>query len=537
MSVLSANKNCYLVIARKYRPKKLTEVVGQDHVIQTLQNAILTGRLAHAYLLVGPRGVGKTSTARLLAAALNASNGPTTEPDPEDPEIQAILEGRSLDVREIDGASNNGVEQVRDLRNDVHYPPQTRHYKIYIIDEVHMLSTAAFNALLKTLEEPPEFVKFIFATTEAQKVPATIISRCQRFDLRRIPTELIARHLAKIAEKEHIQVENAALHAIARLADGGMRDAQSMLDQMISYCGKTIKESDVLQIFGLPSRKTVIEILSYLLKGEISQAWTLLAQLDAQGKDYYRILSELVSVSRELLILQQAPELLAHELNPEELTIFEQLTSLQKPSKLLRLVEHLSLAESRMRYCLQPKIWLEVTFAAAAEISKEIDLNDILSAMRENGVGLADKNLSFPKINTNISSLVRHQPQPPKVDKAKEVNEIKLIPVSNPTSSEQSHNELYSVTAEQIKPHKEFNRSTSNTYDKYASAPDSNKGQTQEDVSMLSENKAKVSIKHQQPADARKLGPDEIEQFKNDPQIMKALDLFGARIMSIQKKG
>src|SRR3954467_542789 len=220
----------YQVFARKYRPQTFDDLVGQTHVTRTLKNAVEQNRLAHAYLFVGPRGIGKTSTARILAKALNCVNGPTVSPCGVCDSCREIAGGNSLDVLEIDGASNNGVEQVRELRDNVRYAPSKGHFKIYIIDEVHMLTSAAFNALLKTLEEPPAHVKFIFATTEPQKVLATIISRCQRVDLKPIPNELIIERLKKISADEKIKISDPALACIARLADGGMRDAQSILD-------------------------------------------------------------------------------------------------------------------------------------------------------------------------------------------------------------------------------------------------------------------------------------------------------------------
>ena len=249
----------YQVFARKYRPQTFDDLVGQEHVTRTLKNAVEQNRLAHAYLFVGPRGIGKTSTARILAKALNCIHGPTVTPCGVCDNCKEIAAGNSLDVLEIDGASNNGVEQVRELRDNVRYAPAKGKYKIYIIDEVHMLTSQAFNALLKTLEEPPEHVKFIFATTEPQKLLPTILSRCQRFDLHRIPTNLIAQHLQFIAGKEKITLEPAAAHAIARGADGGLRDAESMLDQLVAFCGETIAESDVLDVFGFTSEQTVAE--------------------------------------------------------------------------------------------------------------------------------------------------------------------------------------------------------------------------------------------------------------------------------------
>ena len=233
----------YQVFARKYRPLSFKDILGQDHVVQTLANAIEQNRLAHAYLFVGPRGTGKTSTARILAKALNCEGGPKVDFDPNETICTEIAEGRCLDVLEIDGASNNGVEQVRELRDNVKFAPTSGRYKIYYIDEVHMLSNAAFNALLKTLEEPPDHVKFIFATTEATKILPTIISRCQRFDLRRIPTKIISEQLSKIANEEGITLNPVAATAIAKGADGGMRDAQSMLDPLVDCCGERIEES------------------------------------------------------------------------------------------------------------------------------------------------------------------------------------------------------------------------------------------------------------------------------------------------------
>src|SRR5215467_6440839 len=294
----------YQVIARKYRPQRFAVVVGQEHVTQTLSNAITQQRIAHAYLFVGPRGTGKTTIARIFAKCLNCTGGPKVDFADDDPRCQEIAEGRSLDVLEIDGASNRGIDEIRELRDTVKYAPASSKFKIYIIDEVHMLTKEAFNALLKTLEEPPAHVKFMFATTEPEKVLPTILSRCQRFDLRRIPAALIVKHLAHIAGLEKVKASPAALHAIARGAEGGMRDAESTLDQLISFCGDTIEETDVLSMFGLTARSQIIALAAAVLAGEAGPALRELDSLAKNGKDLGRLLSDLLNHFRNLLIYQ-----------------------------------------------------------------------------------------------------------------------------------------------------------------------------------------------------------------------------------------
>src|SRR5438094_4402825 len=294
----------YQVIARKYRPQRFSDVVGQEHVTQTLANAIRQNRIAHAYLFCGPRGTGKTTIARIFAKCLNCEGGPKADFDDNDPRCREIADGRSLDVLEIDGASNRGIEEIRELRDTVKYAPATSKFKIYIIDEVHMLTKEAFNALLKTLEEPPAHVKFMFATTEPEKVLPTILSRCQRFDLRRIPTALISKQLAFIAGKEKVKIDQAALHAIARGAEGAMRDAESTLDQLISFCGEKIEEADVLSMFGLTAQNQLLEMSRAVLAGEVEGALRQLNELANHGKDLGRLLSDLLSHFRNLLIYQ-----------------------------------------------------------------------------------------------------------------------------------------------------------------------------------------------------------------------------------------
>src|SRR5437899_11810709 len=285
----------YQVIARKSRPRRFADVVGQEHVTQPLANAIEQKRIAHAYLFCGPRGTGKTTIARIFAKCLNCTGGPKVDFADDDPRCQEITEGRSLDVLEIDGASNRGIEEVRELRETVKYAPATSRFKIYIIAEVHMLTKEAFNALLKTLEEPPAHVKFMFATTEPEKVLPTILSRCQRFDLRRIPVALIVKHLAHIAKLENVKVDEAALYAIARGAEGGMRDAESALDQLISFCGEKIVEADVLSMFGLTAQGQILSLSDAILKGEAECVLREVNELSKHGKDLGRLLSDLLN--------------------------------------------------------------------------------------------------------------------------------------------------------------------------------------------------------------------------------------------------
>src|SRR3954465_1473396 len=292
----------YQVIARKYRPQRFADVVGQEHVTRTLANAIQQNRIAHAYLFCGPRGTGKTTIARIFAMCLNSTGGPKADFAPDDPKALEISEGRSLDVLEIDGASNRGIDEIRDLRETVKYAPASSKYKIYIIDEVHMLTKEAFNALLKTLEEPPEHVKFMFATTEPEKVLPPIPWRWQRFDLRRIPSTLIVKHLGEIAAKEGAAIDDAALHAIARGAEGGMRDAESTLDQLISFCGNKIVETDVLSMFGLAARAQILTMVTAILNGQVEVALRELNDLSQNGKDLGRLLTDLLGHFRNLLI-------------------------------------------------------------------------------------------------------------------------------------------------------------------------------------------------------------------------------------------
>lgn len=368
----------YEVLARKWRPQQFADVVGQGHVTQTLQNAITSNRIAHAYLFVGPRGTGKTSLARLFAKALNCKNGPTVTPCDKCDSCREITAGISMDVLEIDGASNNGVEQVRDLRDNVKFAPVHGAYKIYIIDEVHMLSTAAFNALLKTLEEPPAHVKFFFATTEAHKVLPTIVSRCQRFDLRRIRTELIVERLNLIVKEEKITLDSDAALAIARGAEGGLRDAESALDQLIAFRGDSIAEADVLAVFGLVSRQTLEGLAMAVLKGDVTEIIRIISELDASGKDMQRLVLELLDQFRSLLIYICAPTSAASlDIVESQLESFKKQAGLATPDRLMRIAEILSQAEDRMRYSLSRRTLVETSLIRCA-LSTMVSVDELL---------------------------------------------------------------------------------------------------------------------------------------------------------------
>jgi DNA polymerase-3 subunit gamma/tau len=373
----------YQVIARKYRPQRFRDVVGQEHVTQTLAHAIEQKRIAHAYLFCGPRGTGKTTIARIFAKGLNCEGGPKVDFDDSDPRCQEIAEGRSLDVMEIDGASNNGVEQVRELRETCKYAPASSRFKIYIIDEVHMLSTAAFNALLKTLEEPPAHVKFMFATTDPEKVLPTILSRCQRFDLRRIPAALIAKHLTHIAGLEQVKIHPAALHAIARGATGAMRDAESALDQLISFCGDKIEEVDVLSMFGLTAQGQLLDLSRAVLAGEVEKALRQLNDLANHGKDLGRLLSDLLNHFRNLLIYQVSKgDLTMLEISEAEAAALKEQSPLASAEGLTRIMEVLAEAEMRIRDAASKKILVEVVLLKAIEARGAVSIDALLKQLQ-----------------------------------------------------------------------------------------------------------------------------------------------------------
>ncbi len=371
----------YQVLARKYRPQTFDELVGQDHVVKTLSNAIATQRVAHAFLFVGPRGIGKTSTARILAKALNAPGGPNVNFDPNEESIQEIAEGRSMDVIEIDGASNNNVDQIRELRDNVQYSPSKGNFKIYIIDEVHMLSSAAFNALLKTLEEPPAHVKFIFATTEPHKVLATILSRCQRFDLKRISDVDIAKQLQFIADQEGIKVEGNALRILARNAEGGMRDAESAFDQLISFCGGDIQEKDVLEVFGLTGHQEIWSLSDAIQAGQADLALQQVRELIDRGKDLGRLTQELLRFFRNQLLFIISPQMAHNELDETELHHYESIKPQPSKAAILAIIDELITLEEKIRFALVKEVLFEIAVIRMTQQREKVSLEEIIQTL------------------------------------------------------------------------------------------------------------------------------------------------------------
>jgi DNA polymerase-3 subunit gamma/tau len=438
----------YQVFARKYRPQTFDDLVGQAHVTRTLKNAVEQNRLAHAYLFVGPRGIGKTSTARILAKALNCVNGPTVTPCGVCDSCKEITGGNSLDVLEIDGASNNGVEQVRELRDNVRYAPSKGHFKIYIIDEVHMLTSAAFNALLKTLEEPPPHVKFIFATTEPQKVLPTILSRCQRFDLHRIPANLIAQHLQFIAGKEKIVLDPAAAHAIAKGADGGLRDAESMLDQLVAFCGDKIAEPDVLSVFGFTSEQTVAQFTEKILRGETPEALELLHTEADSGKDMMKLMSDLISYLRDLLVGKVKPEALADDLNPDLQKSLETQAAMIETDRLLELIDQFAAAEGRMKWAPNKRLHFEVAIIKAIQTLNQVTLNEVI----ENLAALREGKEQMAPLKRSVAAAASAAPAAAKQATARVAEEPPTeTKTASPEPSQIDHREVWRKTTEKVR--------------------------------------------------------------------------------------
>ncbi len=391
----------YQVLARKWRPQKFADVVGQEHISRTLRNAIVQNRIGHAYLFVGSRGIGKTTSARIFAKALNCEHPQDGEPCCECQSCREIAEGNSLDVIEIDGASHNKVEDIRDIRDNCQFAPVHGRFKIYIIDEVHMLTNQAWNALLKTLEEPPAHVKFLFATTEPHKILPTIISRCQRFDLKRISVPLIAQRLRQIADGEHVHVEESALTAIARAADGGMRDAQSIFDQIIAFCGglteaETIREQDVIDVFGLASGVELREIAAGIFTNDINRAMVVLQALADSGRDLERLFGDLINYVRNIMVacMTKDPGRIL-EVSETELADLCAIGKALDAKLVQRVLQGLIENERNFQTALNKRIYFEAVLARVMLDAHSVQLDDV---MRQ----LAVLNGALPQLQTPV---------------------------------------------------------------------------------------------------------------------------------------
>ena len=373
----------HVALPLKYRPMTFDDVVGQEHVTRTLRNALESGRIANAYLFVGPRGIGKTTLSRIFAKALNCTSPKGVEPCGECENCKQIAAGRSLDVTELDAASHNKVEDVRPIIEAVQFKPTVSKYKIFIIDECHMLTPSAWNALLKTLEEPPPYVKFVFATTEGDKVLATIVSRCQRFDLRRIQTHQIAARLQYICGKEGITADQDALLAIARGAEGGMRDALSSLDQLIAFKGNTITEEDALSVFGLVSRKALEDLAGAILKGDAAAILQSVEAFDSAGKNMRRLAGELLRHFRNLIVYQSlGGQTASLEATPDQIKTLAEQAKLCDASRIFRVADQLAAMEDKLRYALSVRTLIEMTLLRAARIATVASIEELMRAVR-----------------------------------------------------------------------------------------------------------------------------------------------------------
>jgi DNA polymerase III subunit gamma/tau len=393
----------YATLYRKWRPRRFGEVVGQEPVVRTLSRAIETGRVTHAYLFSGPRGTGKTSTAKVLAMGLNCAKGPTPEPDGTCESCRAIVNNSSLDVVEMDAASNRGIDEIRDLRDRVHLAPVAGRMKVYIIDEVHMLTAEAFNALLKMLEEPPEHVVFVLATTEKHKVLPTIISRCQSFDFRRPSVDTLREKLVEIAEAEEIEAEPEALTVIAREGRGSFRDAEGLLDQLASFAEGPITAAMVRELLGSVGPEALLETTAALHERRAADALRIVDRLSNEGKDLGQFAGELISHLRTLMLLPHAPEVALAEVGADERGLFEDQANAIPTAEVVRLIEALDGALGRIKRGGDPKLELELSFLKLTRDYTEPSIENLLSRLEE---------LEQAVANGGVSPGAEHSPEP-----------------------------------------------------------------------------------------------------------------------------
>jgi DNA polymerase-3 subunit gamma/tau len=433
----------YIVLARRWRPQLFSDIIGQAHVSTTLANAIETKRIAHSYIFSGPRGVGKTTTARILAKALNCEKGPTTKPCNTCSACTSITKGSSLDVLEIDGASNRGIDEIRNLRENIRFTPSQGNYRIYIIDEVHMLTKEAFNALLKTLEEPPSHAIFVFATTEIHRVPATILSRCQRFDFKRISVKTIIDHLSHMCQAEKIDIESDALLQIAKKADGSMRDAQSILDQMISYSGDKITAEQVATALGLIDMELFFNFTDKISKGDIKDLIMMCQQINAEGYDLGEFLTGFEEHFRNLLVtkslgsveLLNVPEHFQDNYikESEKFQVNDLLVYLQQTSEL----------QNNLKWSAHPHMKFELGILKMAKLPKTMDIENLLEKLdllkkKANKPAAVTDIAKEAKSNLTLTSIQKFWPQLATNFKQSKVNLANAIELGKPIKLDKS---------------------------------------------------------------------------------------------------
>jgi len=421
----------YLVLARKWRPQTFADVVGQQPVVQTLKNGLLRNRVAHAMIFSGVRGVGKTTLARIMAKALNCQGEGDDKPCNSCESCLEITKGAAVDLHEIDGASNRGIQEIRELKENIRFFPVKGRYKIIIIDEVHMLTTEAFNALLKTLEEPPSHVYFMFATTELHKVPVTILSRCQRYELKRVSFVELKEFFAKIASEENVNASEGAIEMIAREADGSVRDGLSLLDQLFSYCGERVDEKDIVQVLGLVDRKVFTHLSVALLDGDLEKSFALLEESYSAGLDLKRFAGDLLQYFRAIMICQNCSNpggLL--DVSDQELKELSELARNQSKETVYRYFQILMQGVEEMRYSSKPRLTMEMSFIKATQAGQVVPASTLLSRL---DVLLQGGMAGLPEVSQSPPIIAEEPPVfVPRASVVKEEPVVKDVRVSPP---------------------------------------------------------------------------------------------------------
>ncbi|WP_027339724.1 DNA polymerase III subunit gamma/tau [Halonatronum saccharophilum] len=423
----------YVSLYRKWRPQDFSDIAGQKNIIKTLENAIRMDRIAHAYLFCGSRGTGKTSTAKILAKALNCTEGPTTLPCGDCEPCKKIKNNNSIDVIEIDAASNRGIDEIRDLRDKVKFAPTEGNYKVYIIDEVHMLTTEAFNALLKTLEEPPGYVIFVLATTEPHKLLPTILSRCQRFDFSKLTIEDIIQRLDYICKKEGITISNEGLKVIARNADGGMRDAISILDQVISFAGENIEEKDVSVVLGLVDRELLFDLTDILIEKNIDQGLALINNIVREGKNATQFINDLINHLRNLLLIKECSSVdkLIDLTDDDKVRLDKQVDEVTS-QRLLNWVDILKKVGYDLKRTSQPRVILEMGIIKLINIDKDRSMDSFLDRLTQLEDKIKEGKIQVSDSNNNKKVEESQKPENDQANPKTQLEENKVVRIKSP---------------------------------------------------------------------------------------------------------